>query len=79
MRRVAFLLLGAALLASCKTAGKAGAAARVTITTPDGQTRDLPGKGAFPAPAGSVIDMLTPGSGGFGDPFQNRSLPVAAR
>ena len=48
--------------------GKAGAAAKVTLTTPDGQTRDLPGKGAFQAPAGSVIDMLTPGSGGMGDP-----------
>ena len=48
--------------------GKAGAAARVTITTPDGRTGDLPGKGAFKAPAGSVIDMLTPGSGGMGDP-----------
>lgn len=47
--------------------GQAGAAARVTLTTPDGQTRDLPGKGAFQAPAGSVIDMLTPGSGGMGD------------
>lgn len=48
--------------------GKAGAAASVTITTPDGAMRDLPGKGAFAAPAGSVIDMLTPGSGGMGDP-----------
>ena len=46
--------------------GKAGTAAEVTLTTPDGATRRLPGKGAFAAPAGSVIDMLTPGSGGFG-------------
>ena len=51
--------------------GKAGAAAVVTLTTPDGVTRHLPGKGAFAAPAGSVIDMITPGSGGFG--------PVAER
>ena len=51
--------------------GKAGAAAVVTLTTPDGVTRDLPSKGAFAAPAGSVIDMITPGSGGFG--------PVAER
>ena len=51
--------------------GKAGAAAVVTLTTPDGVTRHLPSKGAFAAPAGSVIDMITPGSGGFG--------PVAAR
>ena len=46
--------------------GSAGAAAVVTLTTPDGITRSLPGKGAFAAPAGSIIDMLTPGSGGFG-------------
>jgi len=51
--------------------GKAGAAAAVKLTTPDGATRHLPGKGAFSAPAGSVIEMITPGSGGFG--------PVAAR
>jgi len=46
--------------------GKAGAAAVVTLSTPDGATRDLPSKGAFAAPAGAVIDMRTPGSGGFG-------------
>jgi N-methylhydantoinase B len=46
--------------------GSAGAAAVVTLTTPDGITRSLPSKGAFAAPAGSIIDMLTPGSGGFG-------------
>jgi N-methylhydantoinase B len=51
--------------------GNAGAPAVVTLTTPDGVTRDLPSKGAFAAPAGSVIDMITPGSGGFG--------PVAKR
>ena len=51
--------------------GGAGAAAVVTLTTPDGVTRSLPSKGAFAAPAGSVIDMVTPGSGGFG--------PVTAR
>src|SRR5215831_12590183 len=50
--------------------GKAGAAAVVTLTTPDGATRHLPSKGAFAAPAGSVIDMITPGSGGFGPPAQ---------
>jgi N-methylhydantoinase B len=46
--------------------GKAGAAAVVTLTTPDGQSRALPSKGAFNAPAGSVVDMITPGSGGYG-------------
>jgi N-methylhydantoinase B len=46
--------------------GKAGAAAAVKLTTPDGATRHLPGKGAFSAQAGAVIEMITPGSGGFG-------------
>jgi N-methylhydantoinase B len=55
--------------------GQAGAAAVVKLTTPDGVTRDLPSKGAFGAPAGSVIDMITPGSGGFG-PIAERD-PVA--
>jgi N-methylhydantoinase B len=48
--------------------GKAGAAAAVKLTMPDGATRLLPGKGAFSAPAGSIIEMTTPGSGGFGPP-----------
>jgi len=48
--------------------GRAGRAAVVTLTTPDGASRRLPSKGAFQAPAGSVIDMITPGSGGFGAP-----------
>jgi N-methylhydantoinase B len=51
--------------------GKAGAAAVVTLATPGGAVRHLPSKGAFDAPAGSVVDMVTPGSGGFG--------PAAAR
>jgi N-methylhydantoinase B len=51
--------------------GKAGAAAVVMLTTPDGATRHLPSKGAFAAPSGSVVHMITPGSGGFG--------PVAER
>jgi N-methylhydantoinase B len=50
--------------------GKPGAAAVVELTTPDGATRRLPSKGAFDLPAGSVIDMVTPGSGGFGPAAQ---------
>jgi N-methylhydantoinase B len=42
----------------------------VTLTTPDGRSRNLVSKGAFQAPAGSVIDMITPGSGGFGVPAE---------
>src|SRR5438132_3106265 len=38
--------------------GKAGAAAAVTLTMPDGARRRLPGKGAFAAPADGVIAMV---------------------
>lgn len=48
--------------------GQPGVAARVTLTTPDGETHDLAGKGAFQAPGGSIVNMRTPGSGGMGDP-----------
>ena len=58
--------------------GQAGAAAVVKLTTPDGVTRDLPSKGAFGAPAGSVIDMITPGSGGFG-PVTERDPAAVGR
>ena len=57
--------------------GKAGAAARVTMTMPDGRTIDLPGKGAFRAPAGAVIEMKTPGSGGMGDPAERDPAALA--
>ena len=56
--------------------GKAGAAAVVTLTTPDGVTRHLPSKGAFLAPAGSVVDMITPGSGGFGAPAKRARAAI---
>jgi N-methylhydantoinase B len=58
--------------------GKPGAAAVVTLTTPDGATRNLPSKGAFNAPAGSVVDMTTPGSGGFG-PASERDPDAVGR
>jgi N-methylhydantoinase B len=48
--------------------GKAGAAAVVTLTNPDGASRHLPSKGAFAWAPGAVVDMVTPGSGGFGPP-----------
>jgi N-methylhydantoinase B len=57
--------------------GKAGAAAVVTLTTPDGATRHLPSKGAFAAPAGSLVDMRTPGSGGFGSPAERERAAIA--
>jgi N-methylhydantoinase B len=68
MRSAPFGLLG----------GKAGAAAVVTLTTPDGKTRHLPSKGAFQAPPGSVVDMITPGSGGFGPPGERDGAAIEA-
>jgi N-methylhydantoinase B len=56
--------------------GKAGAAAVVTLTTPGGGTRHLPSKGAFLAPAGSVVDMIVPGSGGFGPPGERDKAAI---
>lgn len=56
--------------------GKAGAAAKVTLTTPDGGHRDLPSKGAFKVPGGSIVTMVTPGSGGFGDPLKRRQSAI---
>ena len=58
--------------------GQPGAAAVVKLTTPDGVTRALPSKGAFGAPAGSIIDMITPGSGGFG-PIAEREPAAIGR
>jgi N-methylhydantoinase B len=58
--------------------GTAGAAGVVKLTTPDGVTRQLPSKGAFAAPARSVIEMITPGSGGFG-PVAERDRPAIGR
>jgi N-methylhydantoinase B len=57
--------------------GKPGAAAVVTLTTPDGATRHLPSKGAFAAPAGALVDMRTPGSGGFGPPAERDRAAIA--
>lgn len=48
--------------------GQAGSPATVILNTHDGKSRGLPSKGAFDVPGGAVIDMVTPGAGGFGDP-----------
>ena len=48
----------------------------ISTSTPDGKSRHLPCKGAFQAPAGSVIDMITPGSGGFGVPAKRAHAAV---
>jgi N-methylhydantoinase B len=56
--------------------GAPGARAAVKLTTADGVTRDLPSKGAFAAPAGSVIDMITPGSGGLGPVIERDTAAI---
>jgi N-methylhydantoinase B len=56
--------------------GKPGAAATVTLTTPDGSAHALPSKGAFKVPGGSVVTMVTPGSGGFGDPAKRDQAAI---
>lgn len=56
--------------------GKPGAAAVVTLTTPDGATHRLPSKGAFRWPADAVIDMITPGAGGFGQPAERDPVQI---
>ncbi|MDO9712591.1 hydantoinase B/oxoprolinase family protein [Paracraurococcus lichenis] len=48
--------------------GRPGSNARLWIALADGTRRPLPGKGAFTAPAGSVVTVEAPGSGGFGPP-----------
>lgn len=58
--------------------GKAGSPAIVKLKTPDGKEHDLPSKGAFNVPGGSVVDMITPGSGGFGDPAERDSDAIEA-
>jgi N-methylhydantoinase B len=58
--------------------GKPGAAAVVTLKTPDGKIHHLPSKGAFKVPGGSIVVMTTPGSGGFGDPAERDDAAIAA-
>ncbi len=58
--------------------GKAGSAAIVKLKTPDGKIHNLPSKGAFKVPGGSIVDMITPGSGGFGDPAARDDEAIAA-
>jgi N-methylhydantoinase B len=57
--------------------GKAGAAARISITYADGREQVLNSKGGFTAPEGSLIRFQVPGSGGFG-PVSERD-PAAIR
>ena len=48
--------------------GEPGAPARLTLTLPDGSRKSLTSKGGFIAPAGSLVEVWAPGSGGYGPP-----------
>jgi len=48
--------------------GLAGAAAKLTLRLPDGSDRRLNSKGGFMAPAGALVAVEAPGSGGYGPP-----------
>ena len=50
--------------------GKPGAAAVIELRAPGSNARRLTSKGGFLAPAGSLVVMEAPGSGGYGDPTQ---------
>ena len=67
-----------ALATAGANGGKPGSPAIVKLKTPDGKVHDLPSKGAFKVPGGSIVDMITPGSGGFGDPAGRDDSALAA-
>jgi N-methylhydantoinase B len=48
--------------------GLPGSNAKLYVDMPDGTRRPLPGKGAYAAPAGALVTIEAPGSGGFGPP-----------
>ncbi len=50
--------------------GQAGGAARLTLIPPRGNARRLTSKGGFVAPAGSLVVVEAPGSGGYGPPAE---------
>jgi N-methylhydantoinase B len=58
--------------------GLAGAPARIRVEMPDGETRPVTAKGSFVAPAGSLVILDVPGSGGFG-PASERDAALLRR
>ena len=50
--------------------GQSGGPARLTLIPPHGNARKLNSKGGFIAPAGSLVVVEAPGSGGYGPPAQ---------
>src|SRR3984885_532985 len=50
--------------------GLPGGPAKLTLRLSDGMARKLNSKGAFTAPAGSLLEVEAPGSGGYGPPCE---------
>lgn len=58
--------------------GRPGSTAKLWVELPDGTRRVLPGKGAYTAPAGALVVVEAPGSGGFGPPAGRNPAALAA-
>jgi N-methylhydantoinase B len=58
--------------------GLPGGRAKLWMDLPDGTTRPIPGKGAYTAPAGALVTVEAPGSGGFGPPAGRDPAALAA-
>ena len=56
--------------------GGAGAPGRISLIGLDGAERELVEKGAFVAPAGSLIVLRAPGAGGYGPPARRNTEKV---
>jgi N-methylhydantoinase B len=56
--------------------GGAGAPGRISLIGLDGAERELLEKGAFAAPAGSLIVLRAPGAGGFGPPARRNTEKI---
>jgi len=57
--------------------GHAGGPARLMLIPPHGNARKLNSKGGFIAPAGSLVVVEAPGSGGYGPPEQRDAAALA--
>ncbi|HET8997432.1 MAG TPA: hydantoinase B/oxoprolinase family protein [Acetobacteraceae bacterium] len=57
---------------------QAGGAARLTLVPPHGNARRLNSKGGFIAPAGALVVVEAPGSGGYGAPPERDGTALAA-
>jgi N-methylhydantoinase B len=57
--------------------GLAGAPARLELIAPRSYARELTSKGGFLAPAGSLVVVEAPGSGGYGPPSARNPVSVS--